>query len=202
MGYDLHITRKENWFDEDGPPIAEDEWRRVIEEDPELQLDAETRCVMSDGEYVFASWNGEPGALGYYNGEITTKNPPESLVRKMVAIAQRLDAKVQGDDGEVYRPDGTAPRERKVVRRPGLLQRVKDWFGARRNAREWQAGVPAFKVGSRVKDSFGRRGSVTEIDRHAEHGAGRLSVRFDDGNEVCYALIAPGVELDGEPAAE
>lgn len=202
MGYDLHITRKENWFDEDGPVISEQEWRRTIEEDPELQLDTDTRCVMSDGEYVFAAWNGEPGALGYYDGEITTTNPAEPLIRRMVAIAQRLDAKVQGDDGEVYRPDGTAPREQRVVSQPGLLQRVKDWFGARRNARQWQIGFPGFKVRSRVRDSIGRRGTVTEVDRHAEHGAGRLSVRFDDGNEAYYALIAPGVELDGERASE
>src|SRR3954467_11033594 len=49
MGYDLHITRKENWTDDGGPTISEAEWRRVIEEDPELQLDTETSCTMSDG---------------------------------------------------------------------------------------------------------------------------------------------------------
>src|SRR5687767_8616171 len=103
MGYDLHITRKEDWSEEDGPTISEAEWRRVIEEDPELQLDTDTRCAMSDGEYVFAAWNGEPGALGYYNGEITANSPDEPLIRKMVAVAERLNANVQGDDGVRYR---------------------------------------------------------------------------------------------------
>lgn len=102
MGYDLHITRKEDWSDEDGPTISEAEWRRVIEEDPELRLDTETSCTMYDGEYVFAAWNGEPGAFGYYNGEITTKNPTDAFIRKMVAIAKRLNANVQGDEGERY----------------------------------------------------------------------------------------------------
>lgn len=202
MGYDLHITRKASWSDEDGATISEQEWRRVIEEDQELKLDTETRCVMSDGQYVFASWNGQAGALGYHDGQITSKNPPEPLIRKMVAIAQRLNANVQGDDGEVYQPDGTAHAERRIPARPNFVQRVKDWFGARRNAREWQAGAAAFKVGSRVHDSFGRHGTVTEVNRHAEHGMGRLRVLFDDGNEACYALITPGVELDGAPAAE
>lgn len=168
----------------------------MIEQDPELQLDTETRCSMSDGDYVFAAWNGAPGMLEYYNGEIRTKNPDEALVRKMVAIAHRLGAQVQGDDGEVYQPGGTAPREQRVVSPPSLIERVKNWLSARRNAKQWQAGLPFFRVGSRVRDSIGRRGTVTEVDRYAEHGAGVLSVRFDDGNEARYALIASGVELD------
>jgi hypothetical protein len=120
MGYDLHITRKENWSDEDGPSISEAEWRRVIEEDPELQLDTETSCTMADGEYVFAAWNGEPGALGHYAGEITTKDPSEPLIRKMVLIAQRLNANVQGDDGERY-PESLDSRPKA---KPSLWQRL------------------------------------------------------------------------------
>ena len=54
MGYDLHLTRKEFWREDVGPEISESEWRRVIDEDPELEFDAETRCAMADGEYVFA----------------------------------------------------------------------------------------------------------------------------------------------------
>ena len=75
MGYDLHITRKEDWSDEDGPVITEAEWRRVIHEDPELQLDTDSRCTMADGEYIFASWNGEQEVLAFYGGEITSKYP-------------------------------------------------------------------------------------------------------------------------------
>lgn len=114
MGYELHITRKENWSDEEGPAISEAEWRRLIAQDPELQLDTDTRCSMSDGEYVFAAWNGKTGALGYYNGEITAKNPEEPLIRKMVAIAQRLGATVQGDDGERY-PEALDARPRQKM---------------------------------------------------------------------------------------
>ena len=109
MGYDLHITRKENWCDELGPEISAAEWRHVIDNDPELELDTETRCVMTDGEYVFAAWNGEPGVLGYYSGEITSKHPNDALVCKMVAISDLLGANVQGDDGERY-PDAMKPR--------------------------------------------------------------------------------------------
>ena len=31
MGYELHITRKVNWSDEDGPAIALSEWQKLVE---------------------------------------------------------------------------------------------------------------------------------------------------------------------------
>jgi hypothetical protein len=102
MGYDLHITRKANWSDEDGPLIGEDEWLRFIESDPELSLDPETQCSFGEEDVLFAAWKGETGALGWFNGEITTKNPDRALILKMVKIAEVLGAKVQGDDGEEY----------------------------------------------------------------------------------------------------
>jgi hypothetical protein len=196
MGYDLHITRKANRSDDEGDSITPEEWLAVLDSDSEL-----SRATDTGDDTLAGAWKGD-SLFWFHDGEITCKNPDEPIIRKMVAIAQRLGANVQGDDGEVYRADGTAPREQRVVAQPGLLQRVRDWFGARRNAREWQSGVPAFRVGSRVHDAVGRHGTVTEVDRHAEHGAGRLSVRFDDGNDACFALIAPGVELDGKRAAE
>ena len=102
MGYELHITRKACWSDEDGPEIGEGEWRRLIEEDPELSLDQDTECCLDEKPVVFAAWNGEPGVLGWFGGEISTKNPERPLIFKMVQIAERLRAKVQGDDGEEY----------------------------------------------------------------------------------------------------
>ena len=56
----------------------------------------------------------------------------------------------------------------------------------------------AFSVGDRVRDWRGRRGVVTAIVPDAAHGLGRLTVRFDDGVELSFALVAPGVELDRE----
>src|SRR6476646_7073652 len=101
MGYELHITRRDNWSDHSGAAITEAEWRELIDRDPELTLDAQTRCTMSDGQYVFAAWKGRAGALGLYAGEITAKDPDQALITKMVQVARKLGAKVQGDDGEV-----------------------------------------------------------------------------------------------------
>ena len=118
MGYDLHITRKTDWSDADGPVITEAEWRATIEADPELRLDTESRCTMADGEYVFAAWSGEPGVLGYYAGEISTKNPEKPLISKMVRIARTLGAQVQGDDGETYRENGTSMEPESAAQLP------------------------------------------------------------------------------------
>lgn len=127
MGYDLHITRKDDWTDENGPVITAEEWRALIDSDPELELDSDTRCVMSDGEFVFATWNGQAGVLGHYAGEITSKNPDESLIAKMIEIANRLGAKVQGDDGEMY-PDALETQDVDRQRR-GLSSLWQRLFG-------------------------------------------------------------------------
>lgn len=92
----------------------------MIEEDPELRLDTDTTGAMLDGEVVFAAWGEEAATLSYYNGVIEAKNPSEPLVRKMVGIAQRLDAFVQGDDGERY-PEALVSRP---VPKPGLWRRL------------------------------------------------------------------------------
>jgi hypothetical protein len=121
MGYDLHITRKEDWTASEGPTITEAEWKAVIAADPDLKLDGQTRCVMADGEYIFAAWKGKPGVLGFYHGEITATDPEEEVIRKMVEIAGKLQATVQGDDGERY-PEAlqerSAPRSATPDRAP------------------------------------------------------------------------------------
>ncbi len=39
MGYDVHITRKDEWFSEEGAEISLDEWKQYIDSDPEMRLD-------------------------------------------------------------------------------------------------------------------------------------------------------------------
>jgi hypothetical protein len=198
MGYDLHITRKESWSDEGGPAISEAEWRRVIEQDAELKLDTESRCTMSDGEYVFASWKGAAGSLGYYNGEITATNPEQPLICKMVSIARRLDASVQGDDGELYDEHGTAsePQSAAPPAGPGgLLSRIQAWFQHRSIVRANQQAAPAFKVGQRVKNPWGVKGVVIAVDRTANGGLGSVRIRLDNGSEHHFAYVASGLEI-------
>ena len=102
MGYDLHITRASDWSESSSVPIRADEWLDLVRRDPEFTLDVE------NGPY-FALWQNadsiQEGWLDWSDGQIYTKAPDSSLLRKMVAIANMLGAVVVGDDGEQYTGD-------------------------------------------------------------------------------------------------
>jgi hypothetical protein len=97
MGYDLHITRRKNWSSS-GNDIAA-EWLAYVAQDPELSLWPENSPYM-------ARWSGKSKHsdpwLDWFQGNVYTKNPDEALIDKMIHIARALNAKVQGDDGEIY----------------------------------------------------------------------------------------------------
>ena len=98
MGYDLHITRREHWFD-DGSDITADEWLAYVRSDSEL------RPFSTNGPH-FVIWSGtstiEEPWLDWSDGCIYSKYPDRALVTKMLAIARHFRATVQGDDGETY----------------------------------------------------------------------------------------------------
>jgi hypothetical protein len=104
MGYDLHITRKDFWADEDGPEITSTEWLQTINNDPSL-------CLAGYNGELFTLWSGpseyEEPWLDWSEGQIYSKNPDEAIILKMLELADILDARVQGDDGEIY----TSPTE-------------------------------------------------------------------------------------------
>lgn len=130
MGVELHITRaEEHWAENDDNAIGANEWLAYVDSDPELQLWPE------NGKY-FVRWLGqskyEDPWLDWFGGNISTKWPDTALYRKMVQIAQRLNAKIQDDDGNLYVTesdwefDPTAPS-------PSVEKKVPWWkrmFGA------------------------------------------------------------------------
>ncbi len=125
MGYDLHITRAEFWAQNEGKEISNDEWLRLVEQDPELDIDAQ------NGPH-FAAWrkasdkDGWSKWFDWSEGNVYTKNPDKAVLEKLLQLAERLDAKVQGDDGELYNSadeltepagsDGVAPVRRNWIR--------------------------------------------------------------------------------------
>jgi hypothetical protein len=113
MGYDLHITRKDDWSDDDKEKeIALSEWLAYIDADQDLVLSDGYRIKVpgSDTESMaapgYCEWTSHPSqerpCFDYWRGCISTKNPDEDVTRKMLSIAEVLGAKVQGDDGEIY----------------------------------------------------------------------------------------------------
>jgi hypothetical protein len=103
MGYNLYITRAAWHHSNADRHITAEEWLKYIEGDPELSL------AGYNGKY-FALWSGKSTYpdpwLDWSRGNIFSKSPDDAIVNKMVAIAKKLGAKVQGDDGEVYTGGG------------------------------------------------------------------------------------------------
>jgi hypothetical protein len=99
MGYDVHITRAENWADNAGHEITDQEWLEIIRNDPELIPSPE------NGKY-FVVWRGADKYpetwFNCENGNISTKYPDRATFKKLYQIAQLLNANIQGDDGETY----------------------------------------------------------------------------------------------------
>ena len=115
MGYDVHITRAEEWMQSEEFPIPLDEWLAYVAGDPEMRLDgyAEVQIagdvlrVESEGMAVWTAYTGHGigGNLAWFNhdsGKIRVKNPDEEIIGKMRQIAEKLDSNVIGDEDEHY----------------------------------------------------------------------------------------------------
>ena len=119
MGYDLHITRKKNWDgfeDEHGPQISVDEWIALVRADAEMRLDGFCEVRLPEGKVfrvdhpsiaVWRAWShhgghGDMAWFHHHHDNVAVKNPDREIRRKMWRLAERLGAKVQGDDGEYY----------------------------------------------------------------------------------------------------
>jgi hypothetical protein len=187
MGYDIHITQPKSWSENRAKQISPQDWLAWIENDHELTLSPES------GPY-FARWSGRSAHpdpwLDWSRGNIYTKNPDEALIDKMVAIARALRVEVQGDDGEIYR----GGHETLYYPKPSLLDRALRWLQAMRPVAPLPRIRPPFDVGGRVRDAWRREATVIEIDAEAEHGLGKVKVRYDDGKIVTFTLAASGLD--------
>src|SRR5690349_14401161 len=112
MGYEVHIHRREHWSD-DGNDIDLSEWVALIAADKSLEEYGHVDWKVEGSDQILrtptARWiaeNGEEGGFWFYRGSIQTKNPSVEVIKKAWDIAQRLGARVEGDDGEFYRADG------------------------------------------------------------------------------------------------
>jgi prepilin-type processing-associated H-X9-DG protein len=121
MGYDVHITRKQNWSDKKGPEIPLPEWIAVVQRDREMRLDGHAETQVGDGKilriekeglsvWMAYSRHGEDGNMAWFDfrhGNVVVKNPDAEILQKMRSLAQALSARVQGDDGEFYEATGS-----------------------------------------------------------------------------------------------
>jgi hypothetical protein len=115
MGYDVHITRTLEWTESESDPITADEWQAYVSSDDEMRGDGFAEVATASGTLryenpglaVWTAWseNGRDGNFAWFDlksGRVTVKNPDDAILLKMCAIAERLGARVQGDEGEYY----------------------------------------------------------------------------------------------------
>jgi hypothetical protein len=116
MGYDVHITRANEWFNSASTPITLEEWLTLVERDPEMRHDGfaeattpkgETLRVEAEGLCVWTAYsghgvNGNMAWFSWFDGNVSVKNPDSEILQKMRRLAQQLGARVVGDEGEHY----------------------------------------------------------------------------------------------------
>lgn len=98
----------------DGPDITESEWRALVEDDPEMRLSGFAEHVLSSGDVLryenpnLAEWLGHPERelvwFDFRRNQVIVKDSDEPTLAKMLQVARRLGAGVQGDDSESYGP--------------------------------------------------------------------------------------------------
>ena len=123
MGYYIHITRAPDFHPDNlRHEISGEEWLSCFAQGPELSV------ADVNGEY-FAIWSGpsqyEQPWFNLTQGNISTKNPDPPVIAKAIAIAAKLNARVQGDDGEIYLAEGKVEQNGEIDQSLGM-----DW-------REW-----------------------------------------------------------------
>lgn len=116
MGYDLHLTKADDWVDAKDHPIEPADWLALVDSDHELSMSPsdfyERRTPDGNLERVSATaWiaGSSECTFWFQDGEVTAKNPDDAATLKLIGIAERLGARVLGDDGEVYERSDSAP---------------------------------------------------------------------------------------------
>ena len=114
MSYELHITRKEKWSDENSQDnsISLDEWEKYVASDSEMRQENSAEIMTPDQKVIrlkaegLSVWNGHPENVkvwfDWYRGRISVKNPDDYMVEKMLRVSKVFNARVLGDEGETY----------------------------------------------------------------------------------------------------
>jgi hypothetical protein len=123
MGYHVTILRTRG---KESLPIAEDDIERAASALPGWRYDRAERTLHADGGLQ----------LWFADGELWTKNPDDTALARMIALADALGARVRGDEGETYRtPDDAYAHPDDEDERRAAAAASERW--ARRERRTW-----------------------------------------------------------------
>ena len=109
MGYDIFITRAEHPNESSQCPIAEADWKRLLQSDPSLEVSPTDYYDRrpNDGRterFQMVLWTAHPDRPPFMliDGAVQIKSPDDATIRKMVEMASKLGARVVGEEGEIY----------------------------------------------------------------------------------------------------
>lgn len=139
MGYDVFITRREIWSDEDGPDITLSDWLAYLSIDPSLQRDAQfdSGRGSSNGGYqepthvIWTEWpgqgDGKEARFYLEDGNVVAKDTDAAIRQKLFVMAHVLEGKLQGAKGETYNSIGENDKKgrRRSKQAPG---QEKSWW--------------------------------------------------------------------------
>lgn len=107
MGYDLHITRAFRDYESKWFPIGDAEVTELVRAEADLVIPDD---APRHPGFAYLDWTVDLSERRHYllfhDGRLSIKHPQDVFVRRMVELAERLDAWVIGDDAEVYAWDG------------------------------------------------------------------------------------------------
>lgn len=99
MGYEVHVTRKAHWSDEDGARISAAEWASLLDGDP---------LEPADADRMTGWWTRHSGGkqdapiLLFSDGNIDAAPHDEETALFLLGLATELGAGLQGDEGEPW----------------------------------------------------------------------------------------------------
>lgn len=104
MGYDVHVTRAGRWSESAQLPIPVESWAAACANDSSLSIPERTSSDKGAPRVVL--WTGHPQgvevSLRYEQGRIRASDPDVATLEKLVQLSRSLEARVVGDDGELY----------------------------------------------------------------------------------------------------
>jgi hypothetical protein len=95
----VHVHRSADWFDSDYAPIERWEWELHAAQTEDLEID-------DDGTITWVRPDGEALELTWLDGRIVVENRDRTTRARLALLAADLGAILQGDDCELYGPDG------------------------------------------------------------------------------------------------
>ncbi|MQY30024.1 hypothetical protein [Nocardia aurantia] len=109
MGYDLHITRSDVWYESLRTPITAAEWDAVatasgiaVHTPGDADIAPLYDLEVPDGSTVPLQWY-EGGIISYGSGH------SDAAILALAQLAARMNARLVGDDGEQYDPSTGKP---------------------------------------------------------------------------------------------